>query len=194
MKEIGRPKKVIERDYPRVTPGAEFTIIELAKMWQECPDFLTHKDCNYSPELKQALGKISMFGLFVGGKSMLDKLEEAQAEAQASQQNFPQHLGAGESSNIALQDLDIAAESASLYQTLKTTLKSIDKMETNEKVQILRTATSLMEKLLTLQEKAVAVSQYAQFKNIVMNMMDRYLNPVQIAELVSELEEANSQT
>lgn len=193
MKPTGRPKIIIEREYPRVTPGAEFTIIELANMWQDCPDFLTHKDCKFSPELKQALGKISMFGLFVGGKSMMDKLEEAKAEAQAAQLKANEHQGAGQSSNLALQDLDIAAESANLYQTLKTTLKTIDKMETNEKVQILRTATSLMEKLLNLQEKAVAVAQYAQFKNIVMNMMDRYLNPVQIAELVSELEEANAQ-
>lgn len=193
MKPTGRPKIIIEREYPRVTPGAEFTIIELANMWQDCPDFLTHKDCKFSPELKQALGKISMFGLFVGGKSMMEKLEEAKAEAHAAQLKANEHQGAGQSSNITLEDLDIAAESASLYQTLKTTLKSIDKMETNEKVQILRTATSLMEKLLTLQEKAVAVDQYAKFKNIVMNIMDRYLNPVQIAELVSELEEANSQ-
>lgn len=193
MKPTGRPKIIIEREYPRVTPGAEFTIIELANMWQDCPDFLTHKDCKFSPELKQALGKISMFGLFVGGKSMMDKLEEAKAEAQAAQLKANEHQGAGQSSNLALQDLDIAAESANLYQTLKTTLKTIDKMETNEKVQILRTATSLMEKLLTLQEKAVAVAQYAQFKNIVMTMMDRYLNPVQIAELVSELEEQNAQ-
>lgn len=90
--------------------------------------------------------------------------------------------------------IDITAESKFLYKQLKTTLQTIDKMETNEKVQIFRTATSLQEKLLALSERAEAVDQYTQFKNITIRYLEKYLTPVQLNEFVNEVAELAKQS
>ncbi len=85
--------------------------------------------------------------------------------------------------------IDITAESKFLYKQLKNTLQVVEKMETSEKVQIFRTATSLQEKLLALTERSEAVDQYSQFKNITIRYLERYLTPVQLAEFVDEIGE-----
>lgn len=85
--------------------------------------------------------------------------------------------------------IDITAESKFLYKQLKSTLQTIEKMETSEKVQIFRTATSLQEKLLALTERAEAIDQYSNFKAVVVRMLERYLTPVQLSEFVEEVAE-----
>lgn len=90
-------------------------------------------------------------------------------------------------------DVNIAEESKALYRSIKTTLNNADKLETSEKVQIFRTATSLLEKLLVMQEKAVAVEQYSKFKLVVTNTLDRYLSPLQLAEFTEELQQMESE-
>ncbi len=62
-------------------------------------------------------------------------------------------------------------------------------MDTGEKVQIFRVATQLLEKLLNLQEKALGIEHFKQFKEYIVNSMDKYLAPVQKAEFVAEIEE-----
>lgn len=146
--------------FPNITPTSEKAIVELAKFLNGRVEHLDQPNCKYSAQLKRAIRAIA-------------KLQEAPPQIQA------QDVG----------DIDITYESKALYTSLKNTLLIVDKMETNEKVQIFRTATALLEKLLTLQEKAEAIDQFSQFKDIVMNTLDRYLSPVQIAEFVSELEE-----
>jgi hypothetical protein len=146
--------------FPNITPSSEKAIIELTKFLNGRVDNLDHPSCKYSPALKRAIRALA-------------RLEEAPPVLQTED----------------VGDIDIALESRALYNSLKTTLKTVDKMETNEKVQIFRTATALMEKLLSLQEKAVALEQFTQFKDIVMNTLDRFLSPVQISEFIAELEE-----
>lgn len=90
-------------------------------------------------------------------------------------------------------EVSIAEESKALYRSIKTTLNTADKMETSEKVQIFRTATSLLEKLLVMQEKAVAVEQYAKFKGLVIQTLDRYLSPLQLSEFTEELQQLENE-
>ena len=156
--------------FPNLTPSTVKAIVELAKFLNGSVDALDHPSCKYPPEAKRAIRAIA-------------KLEEVNPIAKAQ---IPLE-------NQDIPDVDIAWESKQLYLSLKTTLKTVDKMETNEKVQIFRTATALMEKLLSLQEKAAAVESYVQFKNLVMNTLDRYLSPVQISEFISELEAETGQ-
>lgn len=145
--------------FPNMTPSAIKSIVELSKFLNGEVKALDHASCKYPAELKRAIRAMA-------------KLKETPQVIQAE----------------TMGEIDIAAESRNLYHSLKTTLNAVDKMETNEKVQIFRTATALMEKLLTLQEKAVALEHFTQFKELVMNTLERYLSPVQISEFVSELE------
>lgn len=144
--------------FPNITPSAAKTIVEVAKFLKGSTYYLDHKACKYPQPVKKALRDLSKL-------------------------SAPVNVSADD-----LAEIDISKESKVLYHSLKTTLNSVDKMETNEKVQIFRTATALMEKLLSLQEKAVALDQYVQFKDAVMNALDRYLNPVQISEFIEGLE------
>lgn len=153
--------KIAERAYPNITPKAEEAIIALAKCYQSWDNFLDHKDCRYSPSLKEAIRQMSE-----------QPIDTSELDAE-----------------LANQDVDIARESRVLYHKLKTTMNKVDGMETNEKVQIFRTATSLLEKLLTLQEKASGIAQYEHFKNLVMETMDRSLTPVQVADFVEQLKQ-----
>ena len=154
--------------FPNLTPTSVKALVELAKFLQGSVDPLDHPSCKYPPEAKRAIRAIAKL-------QEVSPVQNVQTQADAT------------------EDIDISAESKALYQSLKTTLNAVDKMETNEKVQIFRTATALMEKLLSLQEKAAAVESYVQFKNTVMNTLDRYLSPVQVSEFISELEAETGQ-
>lgn len=154
--------------FPNLTPTSVKALVELAKFLKGSVDPLDHPSCKYPPEAKRAIRAIA-------------KLQEVSPVQIVNTQADP------------AEDIDISAESKALYQSLKNTLLTVDKMETNEKVQIFRTATALMEKLLSLQEKAAAVESYVQFKNTVMNALDRYLSPVQVSEFIAELEAETGQ-
>lgn len=151
--------------FPNMTPTSVKALVELSKFLKGRVEPLDHPSCKYPPELKKAIRAIA-------------RLQEAPPQPDISD----------------VGDVDITLESKLLYQSLKTTLQKVDSMETNEKVQIFRTATALMEKLLSLQEKAVAVEQFTQFKELVMNTLDRFLSPVQISEFIAELELTTSKT
>ena len=88
-----------------------------------------------------------------------------------------------------LEEVDIHLESTRLFQNLKTFMNDTSKMETSEKAQIFRTATALLEKLLTIKEKSSGIQKYEEFKALVMNTLDRHLTPVQITNFIEQVEE-----
>lgn len=80
------------------------------------------------------------------------------------------------------------AESKSLYTKLKNAGEV--NMEANEKMAFFRTATSLMEKLLSMQERANNLKQVSDFYQIVLDIMESELNGDQRTRVMQRLEEA----
>ncbi len=163
------------REYPRITPSMEDMLVELAQMYRQYPDFLTHKDCKYPLAVKNAIAAIAAKNGSVAPVSAPNRANPAQNLA--------------ETTEISLEEVDIHQESTLLFQNLKTFMKDMSKMETSEKAQIFRTATALLEKLLTIKEKSSGIQKYEDFKALVMNTLDRHLTPVQITSFIEQLEE-----
>lgn len=163
--------KKLQREYPRITPTMEEALIQLAEMYSTHSDFLTHPDCKYPLAVKNALATLTARNTINLPK------------------NSPKSEITLDDEEFSAEEVDIHQESTSLYQKLKVFMKNTDKMETSEKAQIFRTATALLEKLLTIKEKSSGIQKYEDFKALVMNTLDRYLTPVQITKFIEELEE-----
>lgn len=163
------------REYPRITPSMEDMLVELAQMYAQHPDFLTHRDCKYPLAVKNAIASIATRNGAVSPTSAQNRANPAQNTA--------------ETDEISMEEVDIHQESTLLFQNLKTFMQDTSKMETSEKAQIFRTATALLEKLLTIKEKSSGIQKYEDFKALVMNTLDRHLTPVQITSFIEQLEE-----
>ncbi len=168
-------QKSTPREYPRITPSMEDMLVELAQMYAKHPDFLTHRDCKYPLAVKNAIASIATRNGAVSPATTPNRANSAQNDT--------------ETDEIPLEEVDIHAESTRLYQKLKTFMNDTSKMETSEKAQIFRTATALLEKLLTIKEKSSGIAKYEEFKTLIMNTLDRHLTPVQITTFIEQVEE-----
>ena len=168
-------QKKTPREYPRITPMAEEMLIELAQKYAQYPDFLTHKDCKYPVAVKNAIASIA---------ARNGSIKPVTAPNPAKTTQNPT-----ETDEMDLEEVDIHLESTRLFQNLKTFMNDTSKMETSEKAQIFRTATALLEKLLTIKEKSSGIQKYEEFKALVMNTLDRHLTPVQITNFIEQVEE-----
>tara|TARA_R110002050_G_scaffold16980_3_gene50983 strand:- start:1253 stop:1780 length:528 start_codon:yes stop_codon:yes gene_type:complete len=174
----------MQNKYPRFTPRAEELIIELSSALMKDPELLTRQDCPYEPKLRHALNQI----MVVGAARNLDPSEVLKQNLPPKEAD-PQAL----TDSDLNADVDIEKEARQLYNQMKTTMATISNMDTGEKVQIFRVATQLLEKLLTLQEKATGIEHFKKFKEYIVKSMDRFLNPVQKTEFVTEIEEILAQ-
>lgn len=164
-------------NYPRFTPRAIELVGELSSLLAKDPEALKRPECNFPQNLRHHINQIMLVGA-------LRNTDPSELEHLVKPENNP-----NTETEIDLDvDVDIETESRHLYNQMKTTMKTISNMDTGEKVQLFRVATQLLEKLLSLQEKAVGVEQFSQFKTYIMRSMDRYLTPVQKSEFVSEIE------
>ncbi len=75
-------------------------------------------------------------------------------------------------------------ETSTLYASLKSAKHSTDE---EDKMAYFRTATSLMEKLISLQERALGLKQISEHNALMMNIMERVLSPTQRNEVMDQL-------
>jgi 23S rRNA maturation mini-RNase III len=79
-------------------------------------------------------------------------------------------------------------ESKTLYTNLKNA--AVGNMETSEKMAYFRTATSLMEKLLGMQERANNLKQVSDFYQLILDIMEGELVGDQRTRVMQRLSEA----
>lgn len=77
-------------------------------------------------------------------------------------------------------DVDLEEEAKALFKSLKESSLEMGKGETTEKMAYFRTATSLMEKLISFQERAHNIKQVGTFYRTVMVVLEEFLTPDQI--------------
>ena len=98
---------------------------------------------------------------------------------------FLQFFASDSSSDVNLDgdtDLevgDVGEEAAKIYKEIRAFSKSLDKKNTSEFMAAYRTTTSLLEKLLTIQEKAANVKDIKDFEARVFKVIDDVLTPDQ---------------
>lgn len=79
-------------------------------------------------------------------------------------------------------------ESKTLFKGLKAA--KLDNDTASEKMAYFRTATSLLDKLLSIQERSNNLKQVSEFYSIVMSIMDETLSPAQRTEVMTQLQDA----
>lgn len=76
-------------------------------------------------------------------------------------------------------------ETQSLFKDLKNA--KVSSGETAEQMSYFRTATSLMEKMISLQERALGLKEISEFQKAVLDVMESVLEPSQRTEVMEKL-------
>jgi hypothetical protein len=84
-------------------------------------------------------------------------------------------------------EVDVAAEVRALFKELQDEKQNLKVKDNTEKMAYFRTATSLLEKLIGLQERANNVHQIGQFYGTVLAVMESELNVDQIHRVRAKL-------
>ena len=88
---------------------------------------------------------------------------------------------------IKLEDMDVSAEVEALFRDLKETRDGFTAGDNSEKMAYFRVATALLEKLVSLQERANNVRQIGRFYNEVITVLSEFLTPGKIGEVRARL-------
>lgn len=88
-----------------------------------------------------------------------------------------------------LEELDLVYESTRLFRELKDAKDRFGESDHTEAMAYFRTSTSLMEKLVTMRERANNIKQISTFYGLVLGAMEEMLEPGQITELRNRLKD-----
>jgi len=148
--------------YPELTPDVKKFLTLVPKLMQTHADYLTHPECPYEEEVV-----------------LLQRLFAPQNQ-ELNPKNIEFYLN---------KDIDIAEESQALYWEIKTVKANMGTDETSEKVAVFRLMTTLLEKILTLKEKAEGLEHFEQFKTMIINTLDRYLDSQQKSDFCQQMDD-----
>lgn len=81
-------------------------------------------------------------------------------------------------------------ESNELFRALTEAGKNLDERDNAERMAYFRTATSLLDRIVGIQERALNLRKLAQFQQLVLSVMDDVLDGDQRVQVRARLEEA----
>jgi len=84
----------------------------------------------------------------------------------------------------------LEAETQGLYRELKETSENLSIDDHSERMSYFRTATSLLDKLVGLQERAMGLKKVHAFQQTVLDIMEDVLEPGQRTEVMDKLRKA----
>lgn len=181
----------MKRSFPRITPAAEKSLIDIAAILQENPEALKSPECKYSPKLTHALNIIMVVGATRNmGVDLNEEIQKLHKQHVTLHGNPHDPTSAQALTETDLSEgVDLELETRTMYHEMKKLFLTISGMETKEKSDLIKTSSNLLEKLINLQEKAIGINQFNHFKSFIVDSMDKYLTPVQKTEFVDGIEE-----
>lgn len=110
------------------------------------------------------------------------------------QSDYPDFLkdllrGTSEVTPLELVDLDLEQESARLFKELQDAKEEFNVDDHSEKMAYFRVSTSLLDKLVSMRERARHVKEISQFYRTVLAIFEEMLEPGQITEVRNRLDE-----
>lgn len=87
----------------------------------------------------------------------------------------------------------IEAEAASLYEDLREFGRELSTEDHTEKMSFYRTSTQLLEKIVSINERAMGLRHVAEFQDEIMAIMEDILSPDQRTEVMSRLRSITQQ-
>jgi len=150
--------------YPSLPEGTTFALDVILQRLAEDPEFLQQSP--YSPD------EIAVLEKFTGiGSTMEDEAEEIDFEG------------------LDKWDL-LEKESRSLFKALTDAGKILDHKDNSEKMAYFRTATSLLEKIVAIQERTANLKAIHHFHTTVLTIMEDELSAAQRTNIIDRLKEA----
>ena len=147
--------------YPPLTDEAAQAVVVILQLCAARPDYFTDAECPYPPEFIQGLAKVMV-------KPEAPKTATPPAPTGDKWQQ-------------------LEAECRVLFDQLKESYSTIKNEEVAERMTYFRTATSLLDKLVGLQERAAGLKQMSEFQNMVIQFLDEICTPDQRTTLMERL-------
>lgn len=88
-----------------------------------------------------------------------------------------------------IEDINLEEEAHMLFLELRDSKENFDVQDNAERMSYFRVATSLLEKLIGMRERANNVKRVSQFYSTVLGVMEEVLEPEQITEVRNRLKE-----
>lgn len=151
--------------YPVVSSEESQRFTTLLKLAAADPTYLISEHCPYSAELRAAILTL-------------------RPDAAAKAPRAPRTTAVTEGMD-KWQKLEI--EVRELFEELKDAAADIGQSDIAEKMTYFRTATSLIDKLVGLQERAAGLRQLSEFQNMILQFLDELCTPDQRTELMERL-------
>lgn len=131
-------------------------------LMEKSPDYLDQAGCPYGPELK----------------SFLRELFKPTVTA-------PRKM-------IRYDDDEIFTEVCDMYDQVRTSIDTLGAVDAKERSQILKNATDLLTKLVSLREKQSSIRDQGRFVKSVIELLEAVLTPAQRTEFLTRMGEYNN--
>jgi hypothetical protein len=156
-----------DHHFPDFTDHSEWTVKLIFKLALEDETYLTDKTCPYSTGFKTIIASA------VKGLS---------TNAEVKQPEVP--VGPITEDMI---DSNLDVDLYQVFSDLKTYGKTISQSDQTERMAYFRTATSLLERLVTARERALGIKQIRDFQDTVLTIMEETMNPDQRTRVMDRL-------
>lgn len=145
--------------FPPFTPEVKRFLTLVPKLMASVPVYLNHAECPYED---------------------IDLIERAFPQAAPVDPNAP--LLPKDSQFYTDQEINMEEEAKAMYWEIQHFKKNLDIEDVSERVQLFRLSTTLLEKLLAIKEAAAGIKKFEEFQQLILDTLDRYLDPVQKSE------------
>lgn len=163
--------------YPHIDDLVGWALQTVLTLASEDSAYLRDPLCPYDERVKRIINDAVSFRQ--GWQVMKDQEGE---NKEGSESSTP--VSEDEIDNTLAEDLH------SVFQELKNYGKTIGKSDQTERMAYFRTATSLLERLVTARERALGVKQIKDFQDTVLTIMEDSLTPDQRTEVMDRLRSA----
>lgn len=156
--------------YPDLTEHAQWAVRTVLTLAKEDSNYLKSPDCPYDPALVKLIESTIWVKLDVSGSSDTPPPSTPITEDEI--------------------DSTLAEDLYSVFTELKNYGKSIGQSDQTERMAYFRTATSLLERLVSARERALGVKQIKTFQDTVLTIMEDSMTPNQRTEVMDRLRSA----
>ena len=156
----------MHRFYPKISNDNLAPLRLIKEQMKNFPDYLSHSECPYDPDVKDFLS------YELGG------------------QDIPQDTPGGFFGEDGDKWSTLENKALGLYQELELFGSNIRSSNTSEKMSYFRTKTQLLDKITSINERAMGLRQLSQFQQTVIDVMDEVLNEDQRTDVMARLKQA----
>lgn len=155
--------------YPQISSDRLLPFKLVSQRLQDDPNYLDKPACPYTGEVRGWL------------KSVFARRDEVRAAAVVCEAVDLSTEGAW---------TDVARQARQLYAELEAVKAAVGQGDTGERIQLAKAQAGLLERLIAVGKDAMGLKEVAEFKRIMMGVVDDLLNDEQRAEMMKRLGEA----